>query len=148
VLYRTPNIPAVADAIVDMRRDTMGTLMPTSLDAPAKLADALRAGQHVAMLVDQYYVRGVDVTFFGRRTRANPLIARLAQHFDCPIHGVHAVRHPGGRLRLQLTEAVEPVRDAAGRVDIATQLIADVVEGGGRPHPEQWLWLHRRWRDG
>ena len=51
-----------------------------------KLAEALGRGTHVGMLVDQYYSRGVDVTFFGRRTKANPLLARLARHFDCPIH--------------------------------------------------------------
>jgi Kdo2-lipid IVA lauroyltransferase/acyltransferase len=149
VLYRTPNLPALSDAIADMRAGAMGTLVPTGLDAPGKLADALKAGSHVAMLVDQYYVRGVEVTFFGRRTRANPLIARLAQHFDCPIHGVYAVRHPGGRLRLQLTDAVAPVRDADGAVDIAAtmQAITAVVEGWIRAHPEQWLWVHRRWRD-
>ncbi len=148
VLYRTPNMPALAEAIADMRAGSMGTLVPTGLDAPGKLADALKAGSHVAMLVDQYYVRGVEVTFFGRRTRANPLIARLAQHFDCPIHGVYAVRHPGGRLRLQLTEAIEPARDADGRIDIAgtMQRITETVEGWVRAHPEQWLWLHRRWR--
>ena len=106
VLYRTPNLPAFADAIRHMRSGVMGKLVPTSLDAPGKLADALREGSHVAMLVDQYYVRGVEVTFFGRRTRANPLIARLARHFDCPIHGVYAVRHPGGRLRLHITDAI------------------------------------------
>jgi hypothetical protein len=47
----------------------MGTLVHTSLDAPAKLADALERGSHVAMLVDQYNVQGVPVTFFGRPPR-------------------------------------------------------------------------------
>ena len=47
-----------------------------------------------------------------------------------------------------MTEAVEPVRDADGRVDIAgtMQAITNVVEGWIRDTPEQWLWLHRRWR--
>ena len=58
----------------------MGTLVATGLDAPVKLGRVLEAGGHVAMLVDQYYVNGVDVTFFGRRCKANPFIARLARH--------------------------------------------------------------------
>ena len=54
------------------------------------------------MLVDQYYVRRASpVTFFGRRTTANPLIARLARHFDCPIHGIRVVRLPGDRFQLR-----------------------------------------------
>ena len=83
-----------------MRSGCMGTLIPTGLDAPLKLAEALQRGSHVAMLVDQYCDAGVPVTFFGRRTRANPLIARLARHFDCPIHGMRVVRHPGDRFQL------------------------------------------------
>jgi KDO2-lipid IV(A) lauroyltransferase len=149
VLYRRPNVPAISDAVIEMRSGCMGTLMPTSMDAPVKLADALQRGSHVAMLVDQYAVQGVPVTFFGRRTRANALIARLARQIECPIHGLRVVRHPGDRFQLIVTEAIEPPRDAEGRIDVerTMQVITDVVEGWVREHPEQWLWVHRRWRD-
>jgi KDO2-lipid IV(A) lauroyltransferase len=52
------------------------------------------------------------------------------------------------RFRVDLTEAIEPRRDAEGKVDIAgtMQVITSVVEGWVREHPEQWLWVHRRWR--
>jgi KDO2-lipid IV(A) lauroyltransferase len=58
------------------------------------------------------------------------------------------VRLPANRFRAELTEAVTPARDAAGRIDIAatTQIIMSVIEGWIREHPEQWLWQHRRWR--
>jgi KDO2-lipid IV(A) lauroyltransferase len=101
------------------------------------------------MLVDQHYVNGVDVTFFGRTCKANPFIARLARHIDCPIHGTRVVRLPDKRrFRVDLSEAIEPRRDADGKVDIAgtMQAITSVVEGWVREHPEQWLWVHRRWR--
>jgi KDO2-lipid IV(A) lauroyltransferase len=149
VLYRRPNLKAVSNAVIDMRSGCMGTLVPTTMDAPVKLAEALQDGSHVAMLVDQYYVRGVPVTFFGRRTRANPLIARLARNVDCPIHGIRVVRHPNNRFQLRLTEAIDAPRDADGKIDVerTMQVITDVIEGWVREHPEQWLWLHRRWRD-
>ena len=148
VLYRRPNNPAIDKWLHDTRAAAMGVLIPTSLDAPMKLAEALGRGTHVGMLVDQYYSRGVDVTFFGRRTKANPLLARLARHFDCPIHGLRVIRLPNHRFRVELTEQVQPVRDTGGKVDIAgtTQAIMSVVEGWIREYPEQWLWLHRRWR--
>ncbi len=58
------------------------------------------------------------------------------------------VRLPGNRFRAELTEEIKPARDAASKIDIAatTQIITNVVEGWIREHPEQWLWLHRRWR--
>jgi Kdo2-lipid IVA lauroyltransferase/acyltransferase len=149
VLYRRPNLKAVSDAVVEMRAGCMGTLLPTTMDAPVKLADALDRGSHVAMLVDQWYGPGVPVTFFGRKTLANPTIARLARHIECPIHGIRAVRSPDGRLQVRVTEAIEPKRDADGKIDVegTMQVITDVIEGWVREHPEQWLWLHRRWRE-
>jgi KDO2-lipid IV(A) lauroyltransferase len=148
VLYRRPNIKAVNDWITETRAAHMGEIIATGLDAPVKISNALERGAHVGMLVDQYYVRGVEVTFFGRRTNANPLLARLARHFNCPIHGTRIVRLPGNRFRAELTDAIEPVRDAEGGIDIAgtMQAITAVIEGWVREHPEQWLWLHRRWR--
>ena len=148
VLYRRPNIPGIDRWLRETRTANMGELISAGLDAPLKIAEALQRGAHVGMLVDQYYVRGVEVTFFGRRTRANPLLARLAQHFDCPIHGVRMIRLPGHRFRGEITEAITPARDAEGKVDIAgtMQIITGVIESWIREHPEQWLWLHRRWR--
>jgi KDO2-lipid IV(A) lauroyltransferase len=149
VLYRAPNVPAISDAIIAMRAGCMGTLLPTSMDAPLKLAAALQRGSHVAMLVDQYYVRGVPVTFFGRPTRANPLIARLARQVECPIHGIRVVRFPGNRFQLRLSEAIDTPRDADGKIDVerTMQVITNMVEDWIREYPEQWLWVHRRWRE-
>lgn len=147
-LYRPPAIPQLRKRILEMRSSRMGLLVPTSLGAPTVVADALARGIHAGMLVDQYNSRGVDVTFFGRRTKANPLIARLARHVDCPIHGTRVVRLPGNRFRVDLSEAIEKPHDAQGEIDVAAtmQIITSIIEGWVREHPAQWLWLHRRWR--
>jgi KDO2-lipid IV(A) lauroyltransferase len=148
VVYRMPNISSIAAAVREMRAGSMGTLIPTGIGAPSAVAGALERGMHVGMLVDQYDHRGVDVLFFGRRCKANPMIARLARHFECPIHGTRSVRLPGHRFRLELTEAIAPPRDGDGRIDVARtmQMITSIIERWVREHPEQWLWLHRRWR--
>jgi len=149
VLYRRPGVAAISDAVISMREGCMGTLIPTSIGAPQRLLEALQRGSHVAMLVDQYSVQGVPVTFFDRTTRANSLIARLARHIDCPIHGIRVVRYPGDRFQLRVTDALDAPRDETGKIDVerTMQAITDVVEGWVREHPEQWLWVHRRWRD-
>src|SRR5215831_17709690 len=148
ILYRRPNSASADRAIHQIRQVKMGALIPAGRDAPFRLAEALRNGQHVAMLVDQYLTAGVEVTFFGRKTKANPMLARLLRQIECPVHGVRIVRLPGHRFHAELTEEIPPVRDAEGRIDVKgmTQAITNVVEGWVREHPEQWLWLHRRWR--
>jgi Kdo2-lipid IVA lauroyltransferase/acyltransferase len=149
VLYRRPNIGAVNDVIVKLREPLMGELIATGLDAPVKLARLLQSGIHVGMLADQHYSKGVEVTFFGRPCRANPLIAMLARQTELPIYGMRVVRKPDGNSFWgEVSDPVEPVRDADGRVDIkgTMQAVTTVIEGWIRQHPEQWLWLHRRWR--
>jgi Kdo2-lipid IVA lauroyltransferase/acyltransferase len=148
VLYRRPNIASADRIIQEMRAVKMGTLIPASHDAPFKLAQALQGGQHVAMLVDQYFTNGVEVTFFGRKTKANPMLPRLLRQVDCPIHGVRIIRLPGYRFRAELSEEIPPARDAAGQIDVqgTMQAITSVIEGWVREYPDQWLWLHRRWR--
>jgi Kdo2-lipid IVA lauroyltransferase/acyltransferase len=148
ILYRRPNSASANRIIEDMREVKMGTLIPAGRDAPLRMAEALQNGQHVAMLVDQYLTGGVEVTFFGRKTRANPMLARLRRQVDCPIHGVRIVRLPGHRFHAELSEEVPPVRDASGQIDVqgTMQAITSVVEGWIREYPDQWLWLHRRWR--
>jgi KDO2-lipid IV(A) lauroyltransferase len=148
-LYRTPNNRAIARDILAMRRDVMGALIPAGPAAPIRMMEALDQGLHLGMLVDQRFGRGPRIRFLGRTASANPLLARLARRFDCPVHGARAIRLPGGRFRLELTEAVTLPRDARGQVDIdaATQLVNDIVAGWVREHPGQWLWQHRRWRE-
>jgi Kdo2-lipid IVA lauroyltransferase/acyltransferase len=148
-LFRAPNIRPIADAIVALRAGCMGTLVPSGFDAPIRLARALERGGKAAMLVDQYDSRGIDIMFFGRVCKASPLLAQLARHLDCPIHGVRMVRLADrNKFWVEVTDPIEPVRDAEGKIDIAgtTQAVANVIEAWVREHPDQWLWQHRRWR--
>jgi KDO2-lipid IV(A) lauroyltransferase len=148
ILYRRPNLPGVADAVVEMRADCMGTLLPAGLDAPLRLATALMDGGVAGLRVDHHDRRGINVNFFGRPARTGALIARLARQIDCPIHGTRVIRLPGNRFRVDLTDPIAPLRDAGGRIDIegTMQAITDVIEGWVREHPDQWLWVHKRWR--
>jgi KDO2-lipid IV(A) lauroyltransferase len=147
-LYRRPNNPFVARDILALRAGSMGELIPAGVMAPVRMMEALDRGAHVGMLVDQRFGRGPRVEFLGRPAASNPLLARLARRFECPVHGARAIRLPGGRFRLEVTEEVKLPRDASGRVDVqaATALVNGIVASWVREHPGQWLWMHRRWR--
>jgi KDO2-lipid IV(A) lauroyltransferase len=149
VLYRRPNNAAISDAVIKLRANLMGQMVPTDLSAPVRLAHLVQSGVHVGMLVDQHYTKGVEVSFFGRPCKANPLIAMLARQLECPIHGMRVVRLADGNgFWGEMTDPIDPPRDAEGRIDVngTMQTITTVIEGWVREHPEQWLWLHRRWR--
>ncbi len=148
VVYRMPNNKAVAREITRIRAPLMGRLIRTRNQAALEMAAALERGEHLGMLVDQHFSRGVDVTFFGRTCKANPSIARLARRFDCPVVGVLVIREPNRRFRIAAEGPFDLPRDAAGDIDVkaATQLVTDVVERWVRENPGQYLWFHRRWR--
>jgi KDO2-lipid IV(A) lauroyltransferase len=148
VVYRMPNNKAVAKEIIRIRAPLMGRLIRTRAQAALEMAAALSAGEHLGMVVDQHFSRGVDVTFFGRRCKANPSIARLARRFDCPVVGVRVIRLPDHRFRIEGFGPYELPRETNGQVDVVatTQMITMIIEGWIRENPGQYLWFHRRWR--
>jgi KDO2-lipid IV(A) lauroyltransferase len=148
VVYREPNIPRLAAEVKRIREGLMGQLIPSGIEGSLLARAILEDGGHVGMLVDQHCRTGTPVTFFGRECLANPLLARLARLYECPIVGVRVVRLPQHRLRIEAVGPIDPPRDAKGRIDeqATMQVITSIIEGWVREHPEQWLWLHRRWR--
>jgi Kdo2-lipid IVA lauroyltransferase/acyltransferase len=148
IVYRPPKVASVERELAKMRAHSKVAYIPANADAIFKMKQALTRGAVVGMLVDEHFARGVDVNFFGRPCTAAPILARLARHFNCPMHGGRMVRLPDGRFRFDITEPIPVQRDREGKIDVAaaTQAITGVIEGWVRDHPEQWLWLQRRWR--
>jgi KDO2-lipid IV(A) lauroyltransferase len=147
-VFRAPNDPAVAQLVHEIRSQTMGGLEAARQGAAFAMQGVLERGGHLGMLIDQHFTRGVLVNFMGRPALTNPILGKFARRFDCPVHGVRVIRLPDHRFRLQLTPPLDLPRDRDGEIDVqgAMQAMTAVVEGWVREHPEQWLWMHRRWR--
>jgi KDO2-lipid IV(A) lauroyltransferase len=145
-VYRPFKSEALNDLTTKMRSRI--NLIPARFGALVQLENYLRQGSSIGMLVDQHFSGGVDVVFFGRQCKVNPTLAKLARKYDCPIHGARVIRLPDGRFCGDVTPELKPPRDDEGKIDVAgtMQMITGVVEAWVREHPEQWLWLHRRWR--
>jgi KDO2-lipid IV(A) lauroyltransferase len=148
VIYKAPRIKPVADIIERLRSSSNATLLSADAKTALRIRDALKRGHIVGMLVDEFFAGGIDVTMFNRPFKINPLFGRFARIFDCPIYGFYAFRLPDGRIEVGLTDPLEAPRDADGRVDAdaTMQAVVTVIEGWIRSHPDQMLWLHRRWR--
>jgi KDO2-lipid IV(A) lauroyltransferase len=149
VLYRPPSLREVANAVLEIRKGSMGTLIPSGFDAPFRLSGALARGSNVGMLIDQHDHRGVDVSFFGRKCKVSSLLAHLARNTGCNVRGIRIVRlADGNHFRGEMTEPLDLPLDAENRVDVlrTMQTATSIIEGWVREHPDQWLWQHRRWR--
>lgn len=147
-VFRAPNDPATAKVVHEIRSGTMGGLEAARQGAAFSMQAALERGGHLGMLIDQHFTRGVVTEFLGRPALTNPIMGKFARRFECPVHGVRVIRLPGRRFRLELTPPLDLPRDASGQIDVqaAMQAMTRVVEGWVREHPDQWLWMHRRWR--
>lgn len=147
-VFRAPNDPVMARVIHEIRSGTMGGLEAARQGAAFAMQGVLERGGHLGMLIDQHFTRGVVVRFMGQPALTNPIMAKFARNLECPVHGVRVIRLPNHRFRLELTPALDLPRDAAGEIDVtgAMAMMTAVVEGWVREHPEQWLWMHRRWR--
>lgn len=147
-LFRPPNNQYLAKRVLAARTTSMGHLVPSKAGASWALANVMDEGGKVGLLVDQFFWKGTLIEFMGRETLANPLLAKLVRQYECPIYPARCIRLPEGRFRLSIEPPLEIPRDAAGNVD-QEQLTRNVnacVERWVREYPEQWLWLHKRWR--
>ncbi len=149
-VFRPPNNTIARDFITVVRSQTMGSLEASGRGSAFKFRDVLEDGGHLGALIDQRFKRGVSVPFFDRPALTNPLLAKLARQFDCPVHGVRVIRLPQNRLRIELTPPFDFPRDDSGLIDEsrAIEIMTATVESWVREHPDQWLWMHRRWRSG
>jgi len=146
-LFRQPNNKYAAARVAEARKQVTPNLVASGQGASFQLMSALDRGIHVGVLVDQKFRRGMMVPFFGKDAPSNPLLAKLARRYNCPVHGARTIRLPNGRFRLEITDELELPRNDTGDVDIrgTTELVNKIVEGWVREYPEQWLWIHRRW---
>lgn len=99
----------------------------------------------MTILMDQYAHRGARVTFFGRPARTVTSAARLAIRFGYPVVVGSFVRV--GRYRYRLIGDNPIVFPPETTTKAATQLLNDRLEQAIRAYPDQYLWMHRRWRD-
>jgi len=149
-LFRPPTNPHIAAEIESRRSSYMGRMVVSGPGAALEVADALKKGRHIGVLIDQRIDGGQVIPFFNRPTLSNPLVGVMARVFNCPVHGGYAIRLPDGRFKVVMTPPLDLPRDARGRVDAegANIVVHGMVEQWIRQYPEQWLWLHDRWRFG
>jgi KDO2-lipid IV(A) lauroyltransferase len=117
--------------------------------AGSKLMQALRQGRVDGLLIDQDIdAPGVFVEFFGRPAWTPTGAALLALRARCPVVPGFASRLADGRMRLSFSPPVEvtPGPDLDTGVSRLTAILTAHIERQVRVHPEQWVWMHRRWK--
>jgi KDO2-lipid IV(A) lauroyltransferase len=132
-------------------RADRGVALVDAEGAGTAVREALRGGGVVGLLVDQAPERASGVAilpFLGRPARHDLAPVLLAARARVPLLVMAGHREPGGRHRLELLDTLDPADLRGGRdsVERAAGRISAALERFVRARPEQWLWLHRRWK--
>lgn len=109
---------------------------------------ALKSNQILALLADQHDYDGIFVDFFGRPAKTPSGPAALALMTGALVVPVFCLREPGDRFTGRFYPALDLVQTGDKERDIHdwTARITQVIEEQVRLAPDQWLWLHNRWK--
>ena len=118
--------------------------------APRDLVQALRDGNCVGILLDQNMATydGVFVNFFGRPACTAKGLALIARRTGAPVVPAFIVREADGRHHIRILPPVEFSQGPDVHEDVITNTArcTAVIERMVRQYPDQWLWMHRRWK--
>lgn len=139
------------DALINRYRRLSGNRPIFKNESARVMLKVLREAGTVGILADQNTIpeEGVFVDFFGRQACMTTGIARLALHSGAAVVPVYCYWDAAARVyRLRFEAPLELVRDgdAARNVLENTRRFAKALEEIIRKHPDQWIWVHARWK--
>jgi KDO2-lipid IV(A) lauroyltransferase len=119
-------------------------------NAIKEILKCLRRNELVAILMDQNTGahEGIFVDFFARKACTNPVVAILAVRTGAPVLPVFTIREGVGKFKVIIGEEIEiiPSGDYKRDIEKYTAQFTEIIESIVRKYPDQWLWLHRRWK--
>jgi KDO2-lipid IV(A) lauroyltransferase len=134
--------------VTELRERFGGQAIPHR-NAVRPILRALKEGRIVGMLMDQKALarEAVMSRFFGQPVATNQGLAVLALKVGAPVVPAFGLRVPGGQIiRFQPALLPPAARDLRERIGQFTEAFDASIEAVVRENPEQWFWVHRRWR--
>jgi len=139
------------DRLLQSYRSMHGNKVVDKDDFVRGLLAAMKAGETVGILMDTNMTppQGVFVDFFGIPACTASGLARIALRTDAAVvPGFTIWDEKLRKYRLRFDPALDLIRTGDLEADIVanTQMFTKVIEDYVRKYPEQWLWVHRRWK--
>lgn len=149
VIARPLDNPLLDVLLTGFRQRTGNRVVPKA-EAAREVLRTLRRGGTIGILPDQHAhpPDAVVVPFFGRPASTTSSVARFAERTGAFVVAAACVRTGPARWRITYLPPLDPrsLPEEERGVEALTRRVSAVVEAMVREHPEQWLWLHNRWR--
>ncbi len=139
----------LVDAFMTSMREKFDNIMIVMERAPREIFRAIQNNKVVGMLVDQSGPEsGIYVNYFGRLVSTHQGPAVFAVRTGAPMMMSSIIRQPDGKFITELKRIV--IEDITGTDEEKIQKITErhvaMMEEYVRRFPEQWLWMHKRWK--
>lgn len=139
------------DKFVNDMRDKNGIKFIADRKNPFDIFRALKNNECVVFVMDQHMGKphGIQVDFFGKKAWTAAGLAAFAMKTQMPVIPLYNFRRDDGKIAMDVLEPIELEvnSDREQNIRVMTQKYNDALEKIIRLHPEQWLWVHRRWKD-
>jgi len=144
VMVRALDNPLI-DRLVEERRIISGNHLIYKRDAARAVITALRRNEAIGILIDQNTSasEGVFVNFFGKQASAGSAFVKFAHHAHAPVIPGFALWNEKARRYVLRFYPRVPM---TGDIQADTQRIHSIFEQIIREYPDQWMWIHRRWK--
>jgi KDO2-lipid IV(A) lauroyltransferase len=133
------------DELVETRRALSGNRIIRKKEAAREILRALHGGEAVGILIDQNTTldQGVFIEFFGMKACAGTAFVKFAHHTGAAVVPGFALWSEAEKRHVL---RFYPEIEMTGDVTTDTQRVHTQLESVIREYPEQWLWIHRRWK--
>lgn len=147
-VYRKPNNQGVEKLLKRARSFCSADLIPKGSQGAKKMLSVLRAKGTLGVLMDQKLNEGMAVPFFGHDAMTATAVAVFALKTKCKLYPARAERIKGTKLKVTIYPPMEinPSGDNDKDTFEILKRINEYFESWIRERPEQWLWIHNRWR--
>lgn len=137
------------EKLIYANRASSGQVIIPKRNALFVLQKTLRQGKSIGMLPDQSTMKGISVNFFGRKATTTPIPAILAITYNRPIVVVACCRKSDNyKYESFVCDPIWPGEYKSEKAEIfrLTEEINRKMESIIRKYPEQYLWIHNRWK--
>tara|TARA_B100000029_G_C17573668_1_gene957477 strand:- start:316 stop:1173 length:858 start_codon:yes stop_codon:yes gene_type:complete len=147
-IYRSANNKLVDNLLNRIRSGYGVKLISKGKEGAKDCIKALKTNENLGMLIDQKMNDGLPVKFFNRDAMTATAIAKFALKFNCPIIPAVCIRVGGIKFCIEYFKPIytKEIKKMGSEKKIMLYLNS-YVEDWIIKNPEQWIWVHNRWKD-
>lgn len=114
-----------------------------------KMMRYLRNNGNILILTDQRLSGGADIPFFGKNAKTAPSVAEISLKYDIPLIPIFVKRDGVGKFVISIQKQLrcdQEYLDKSQKVNALLEMMNQTLEKHIREYPNEWFWLHRRWK--